>query len=128
MEKETLDQLIDECIKALQETSRVLSENLQKIKEESRDLREKQKFLEEWKSDHLEENRHLLIDFDKLVPSLPDPPPSSTDPDSKKSVLREAVRELSNLKGEFVQYRKLIEDEFEKLASQKRDEIERLQN
>ena len=114
MDKETLDELIDECTKVLRDTSSVLSQNLRQIKDESRDLREKQKKLEEWDSDHLQRNKHLLIDFDNIVPS------------NLVDQLQDAIRKLHGLKDKFVQYSYLIENNFEALATKKRDEIEDL--
>ena len=47
MDKETREQLIDECIKALQQANKVLNKNIREIQDASRDLQEMQKLLEE---------------------------------------------------------------------------------
>lgn len=114
MAKKTLDELIDECKEVLQQASSVLRQNLQQIQNESGDLRKKQKKLEEWGSNHLEINERLLIDFDNIVPS------------NLIEQLQDAEHKFSGLKNAFREYRSLIEEEFEALAHQKRDEIDAL--
>lgn len=114
MDKETLDGLIDECIEALQEASRILRQNLKQIQDGSLDLQKKEEKLKEWSSRHLELNRSLLIDFYDIVPS------------DLMDGLVTAVPPLYDFKDEFVQYRNFIEAEFKKVAPRKRAEIDNL--
>lgn len=67
MDKEAREQLIDECIEALQQARNVLNKNIKEIQEASSNLQDKQQLLEQWNSDSLRLNQNLLIDFDNIV-------------------------------------------------------------
>ena len=114
MDKETRDQLIDGSIKALQDASRVLTDNIRQIQDASRDLEKKRELLEEWDSDHLKLNRHLLIDLDDIGVS------------DLTQQIQDYIQTLHELKDVFFHYINLIEKEFEALAARKRDEIDDL--
>lgn len=114
MDKETREQLIDECIKALQQANKVLNKNIREIQDASRDLQEMQKLLEEWGSDHLRRNEDLLIDFDNIVP-----------PDLTEQI-RNSMQTLRAFKDNFFHHKNLIEKEFQRLSSIKQDQIHRL--
>ena len=114
MDKETSDQLIDECISAVKEAEKVLNENIQKLKNGFSDLRDKQQFLEEWDSDHLSRNNNLLIDFDKIVS------PVLTEQ------IQNNIQKLYKLKEDLVQYTNMIEREFNTAAPRKLKNLEGL--
>lgn len=114
MDQETFQQVIGECIRALAQASTRLTINLRKIKDASEDLQKKQKYIEQWGSRHLEKNRHLLIDYDDILPS-----------DLNQNI-QDGIQVLNKFKNDFPHYRNLIENEFKRLASSEQSEIARL--
>lgn len=111
MDKETREQLIDECIGALQQANKVLNKNIREIQDASRPLEKKQELLEEWDSEHLKINPDLLIDFDDIEPS------------NLTEQIQDSIQTLRKLKADFYQYINLIDREFNKLAPGKLDKI-----
>lgn len=114
MDKETREQLIDECIAALQQAKNVLNKNIGEIQNASSDLQDKQQLLEQWNSESLRLNQNLLIDFDNIVsPNL-------------NPLIQESIERLRELKSDLFQYINMIEREFETLAPGKLDKLEGL--
>ena len=114
MDQETLQRVTDECIRALQQASRTLSENLRTIKDASKDLQKKQEYVEKWDPSHLKRNNDLLIDFDNISP-----------PDLTQKI-QAGIQALHEFKEVFPQYRSMIEREFKRLAPSEQSEVERL--
>lgn len=114
MDKETREQLIDDCIEALQQAKNVLNKNIGEIQDVSSDLQDKQQLLEQWGSESLRRNKNLLIDFDNIVsPNL-------------NQEIQEGIGKLRELKGALFQYINMIEREFNASAPGKLDKLEGL--
>ena len=114
MDQETFQRVTDECIRALQQASRDLSENLKTIKDASRDLQKKQEYVEKWNPSHLKQNNDLLIDFDNILPS------------DLTQKIQDSIKALHKFKDDYPHYRSMIEREFKRLASSELSEVERL--
>ena len=116
MDKETVQQLTDECIQKLEDAVSTLERNLELIITGSRDLQEKHKLLDEWGSRHIENNRRLIIDLGNIV-----------SPDLMSNI-RNEINKLAEFPGKYWHYQNLIEKEFDELSEMKSEELERLRS
>ena len=114
MDRETREQLIDECIEALQQARNVLNQNIKEIQDASSNLQDKQQLLGQWNSESLRLNQNLLIDFDNIVsPNL-------------NPLIQDNIKNLRELKEGLFHYINMIEREFKALAPGKLNKLEGL--
>ena len=114
MNNEEVKQLAEECIQKLRDAQQVLNENLRQIKTGSTELEKKKKLLETWQSDHLNQNRNLVIDLENIVSSqfLED--------------IQTKINILAEFPGKYHHYKNLIEKEYDEQADLMRSQMDKL--